>query len=102
MIPLHRPAALLLALLLACPAARAAVVARSGAGLPGAPALIRVQGGDIGASAAAAAARRATGGRVLGVSPRRAGGRVIYRVKVLLPDGRVRSVTVDGSSGEVR
>ena len=53
---------------------------------------------DIGADAAAASASRATGGRVLSV---RKGKRGTYRVKVLLPGGRVRNVTVDGDSGQV-
>ena len=64
--------------------------------------LVAVQGGDVGPAAAAAAARRATGGRVLNVNGRRSGDQTIYRVKVLLPGGRVRTVTVDGGSGQVR
>jgi len=92
------------ALLLGCveaSAATSAVLARpSGSWLPTA-ALVPVQTGDVGAAAAAAAARNATGGQVLGVSERRDGGRVIYRVKVLLPGGRMRTVIVDGASGRV-
>lgn len=60
-------------------------------------------GPAISESAAAAAAARASGGRVLGV--RRNGGKagqVDYRVKVLMPDGRIRSVRVDGTTGAVR
>ncbi len=53
---------------------------------------------DIGADAAAASAGQATGGRVLSV---RKGKRGTYRVKVLLPGGRVRHVTVDGRDGKV-
>ncbi len=53
---------------------------------------------DIGADAAADTVRQATGGRVLSV---RKGKRGTYRVKVLLPGGRVRSVAVDGRSGQV-
>lgn len=54
----------------------------------------------VGADSAAAAVRRSTGGRVLSVdlSPN---GRPTYRVKVLLPGGRVRSVRVDARSGRV-
>lgn len=59
------------------------------------------QTGDIGPAAAVAAARRATGGTVLGVQGGQSGGRVIYRVKVLLPGGRVRTLSVDGASGQV-
>ena len=57
---------------------------------------------DIGASAAAAAAGSASGGQVLGVKRRSSGQGVTYIVKVLLPGGRVRSVSVDGQSGQVR
>ncbi len=55
------------------------------------------RGGDIGEDAAAEQARRATGGRVLSV---RKGNRS-YRVKVLLPGGRVRTVAVDSRSGRL-
>lgn len=59
------------------------------------------QARDIGPAAAAAAAQRATGGTVLGVQGGQSGGRVIYRVRVLLPGGRVRTLSVDGASGQV-
>ena len=65
------------------------------------PPPLLAQAGDIGPAGAAAAARAATGGRVLGVRAQSAGGRTVYRVKVLLPGGRVRTVTVDGASGRV-
>jgi uncharacterized membrane protein YkoI len=72
---------------------------------PGAPQrphqLLQVQR-DVGPAGAAAAARTATGGRVLGVTAGRKGGRTVYRVKVLLPGGRMRTVTVDGRSGRVQ
>jgi putative hemolysin len=67
----------------------------------GAP-LAVAQQRDIGASAAAAAAGSASGGQVLGVKRQNSGQGVIYIVKVLLPGGRVRSVSVDGQSGQVR
>ncbi len=51
--------------------------------------------------AAAAAARRATGGRVLGVERRRGNGDE-YRVRVLTPDGTVRTLEIDGRSGGPR
>lgn len=63
--------------------------------------LLKVQG-DVGPAGAAAAARAATGGRVLGVTASKAGGRTVYRVKVLLPGGRMRTVTVDGPTGQVQ
>lgn len=56
------------------------------------------RGGDIGRDAAADTVRRATGGRVLSV---RKGKRGTYRVKVLLPGGRVRTVPVDGRTGRL-
>jgi len=46
---------------------------------------------------AAAAARRATGGTVLGV--KRAGDQ--FRVRILTPAGRVTTVRVDAKSGKV-
>jgi len=57
---------------------------------------------DIGASAAAAAASAASGGRVLDVKRQSSRTGIMYRVKVLLPGGRVRTMTVDGQSGQVR
>lgn len=91
--------ALLAAALLA--AAAPAGAAERGHTAPARAALMLAQAGDIGPAAAAAAARRATGGTVLGVQAGRSGGRVIYRVKVLLPGGRVRTLSVDGASGQV-
>ncbi len=64
--------------------------------------MTRVQGGDIGANAAAAAARSATGGTVLRVRRSAQGANVVYLVKVLLPGGTVRTVRVDGASGAVQ
>ncbi len=52
---------------------------------------------------AANAAREATGGRVLGVQPGgNPDGQSGYRVRILQPDGRVRSLRVDPHSGAVR
>ena len=51
---------------------------------------------------AANAARRATGGRVLGVQGSERDGRPGYRVRILQPDGRVRSLHYDADSGAVR
>ena len=53
---------------------------------------------DIGADAAAARVREATGGRVLRVQRDKRG---VYQVKVLLPGGRVRVVPVDGRTGRI-
>ena len=57
---------------------------------------------DIGAGAAAAAASQASGGRVLSVKRTTGRNGVVYIVKVLLPGGRMRSITIDGQSGQVR
>lgn len=56
--------------------------------------------GLISPDRAAAAARQATGGRVLRVDLH-GGGRPWYRVKVLVDGERVRSVRVDARSGRV-
>lgn len=52
-------------------------------------------------SQAASAALRAVPGKVLGVQKIQNGERVLYKVKILTDDGRVRIVTVDGSTGNV-
>lgn len=51
---------------------------------------------------AADAARRATGGRVLGVQGAERDGRRGYRVRVLQPDGRVRNFHYDPGNGAMR
>ncbi len=51
---------------------------------------------------AANAAREATGGRVLGVQGGNQDGQNGYRVRILQPDGRVRSLHFDPRSGAVR
>lgn len=51
---------------------------------------------------AANAAREATGGRVLGVQGAEQDGRPGYRVRILQPDGRVRSLHFDPDSGKMR
>ena len=45
-------------------------------------------------------ARRDVPGRVLGVELEDEGGRVIYEVKVLRPDGRVRMLAYDAATGK--
>jgi len=52
----------------------------------------------ISADAAAGIAAQATGGRVLGVQLSGA----VYVVRVLLPNGVVRDVTIDANSGAMR
>jgi uncharacterized membrane protein YkoI len=51
---------------------------------------------------AANAAREATGGRVLGVQGADQNGQRGYRVRILEPGGRVRSLHFDPDSGSVR
>ena len=52
------------------------------------------------ANVAAAAVRKATGGRVLSIKAGK-GGQGVSRARVLLPDGRVRTLRVDACSGRV-
>ncbi len=55
----------------------------------------------MGEDAAAALVRRRSGGRVLRTVRGTDGGRVIYRVRVLHGDGRVRDYQVDAETGEI-
>ena len=50
---------------------------------------------------AAAIVREETGGRVLGVKSEKRDGTRVYRVKVLLPKGRVRYYAVDRRTGRI-
>jgi len=56
----------------------------------------------IGPDRAAAIARAQTGGRVLDVRPVPNGGRESFAVRLLLDAGRVRTVVIDGQSGQLR
>jgi hypothetical protein len=60
--------------------------------------LLLAQANQISRDEAASAARRATGGRVVGVKKRGA----VYFVRVLLDGERVRTVKVDARTGQVR
>jgi len=51
---------------------------------------------------AAAAAQRATGGRVLSVERAESGGRPAWRVKVVTAGGEVRFVLIDQATGQPR
>lgn len=53
----------------------------------------------IGPSEAAAMVAQRTGGKVLKVTLEERDGREVYRVKVLLPEGRIKTVFVDKDSG---
>ena len=55
---------------------------------------------DAGSAAREAAAM--TGGRVLDVKTQRDGGQPAYLVKVLLPDGRVKLVLINGAGPRPR
>lgn len=50
---------------------------------------------------AAAIAQKRYGGKVMSIDSRTHNGRVIYRVKLLQEDGRLRHVRVDGRTGKV-
>ena len=46
---------------------------------------------------ATAKVKRETGGRILSARESRKGGRIVYRIKVLLPSGNVRVITVNAN-----
>ncbi len=54
---------------------------------------------DISRDDAAAAAQRATSGRVLSVDKSDSGGRAVWRVKVVTPRGEVRVILIDAATG---
>jgi uncharacterized membrane protein YkoI len=54
---------------------------------------------DVSRDAAAAVAQRESGGRVLAVERADAGGRAVWRVKVVTQGGEVRVILVDAASG---
>lgn len=56
----------------------------------------------IGAERAAVIARNETGGRVLDVRPIADSGQSDYAVRVLIGEGRVRTIVIDGRSGQIR
>jgi hypothetical protein len=57
---------------------------------------------DVSRDDAAAVAQRETGGRVLAVERSDAGGRAVWRVKVVTPRGDVRVVLVDVATGRTQ
>ncbi len=61
--------------------------------------IVLAKSGGITLEQATAKVRRQTGGRILSARESHRGGRKVYRIKVLLPSGHVRVVTVnaDGS-----
>lgn len=56
----------------------------------------------ISEDAAVALVREQTEGKVVRVDRRLEGGTVVYRVRVLTPDGRLREYRVDAATGAVR
>lgn len=80
----------------------AITIAGSAAGVPpGGDPVGAEQAADIGADRAAAIARSASGGRVLGVRRSALGDHGVYEVKVLSADGVVRTLRIDARSGAV-
>lgn len=56
---------------------------------------------EVSMSDAAAMVAKKTGGRVLKVTEEEQGGKRVYRVKVLLPEGRVKTVFVSKETGSL-
>ncbi len=54
---------------------------------------------DVGRDDAAATAQKASGGRVLAVDKTDHGGRAVWRVKVLTPQGEVKVILIDAANG---
>ena len=56
----------------------------------------------ISEDAAVALVREQTDGKVVRVDRRTEGGQLVYRVRVLTPDGRLREYRVDAATGALR
>jgi hypothetical protein len=98
---LARLLALLLALLVGVTSpVRPAVGQQSGAQEPGTQeALVRQQ---ISEDAAVAMVRKETDGKVVRVDRLTEGGALVYQIRVLSPDGRLREFRVDATTGLMR
>ncbi|MCG8671544.1 MAG: PepSY domain-containing protein [Pseudomonadales bacterium] len=57
--------------------------------------------GKISLERAIKKAKAKYGGKVLSAKEIRSKGPLVYKIKILLPNGRVKSVFVDGETGEV-
>ena len=57
---------------------------------------------DVGREEAAVIAQKATSGRVLAVDQVQRDGHAVWRVKVVTPQGEVRVVLIDVTSGRAR
>lgn len=56
---------------------------------------------EVSIEAAISKAKAKYGGKVLSAKEIRSKGPLVYKIKLLLPNGRVKTVFVDGESGEV-
>lgn len=70
--------------------------------LPGAEAQDALVRQGISQDEAVAIVRAQTKGKVVRVNSKVEGGAVVYKVRVLTPDGRLREYRVDGATGAVR
>lgn len=61
----------------------------------------RAAGAQIAGADAAEIVRQRYGGRVMGVNTRQQDGRIIYQVRILQDDGRMRTINVDGQTGKI-
>lgn len=64
-------------------------------------ATVHAQPAPVSLDAAATMVRRISGGRVVGADSMDDNGKLVYRIKVLLPEGRVRVYLVDPNTGQV-
>ncbi len=55
----------------------------------------------VSASHAAAIVQKQYGGKILKVDSQNRGGRIVHRVKILQDNGRIRTLSVDGQSGQI-
>lgn len=62
---------------------------------------IYAQQAPVSLDAAATMVRRISGGRIVGADAMDDNGKVVYRIKVLLPEGRVRVYLVDPNTGQL-
>lgn len=70
--------------------------------VPGALAQEALVQGGVSQDEAVALVRAQTDGKVVRVDRQVEGGSVVYRVRVLTPDGRLREYRVDAATGTVR
>lgn len=91
-------------LAVACTLAGPPGLAAPGAGVgsaAAAPATVLRQAEGVSLEEAVRRVREQSGGRVLRAETRRENGRTVHRIRVLSPDGRVRTWTVDADTGRI-